>query len=306
MEHLQSFLESHMAAVFPLWQQGKLASYIPALEQADPQAFGAVILGVDGSVAKHGQWDVPFTIQSISKVISFLCCLMDAPPQQVFSKISVESSPSSFNAIAELETHASKKPLNPMINTGAIAVMELIAGKSAGEKFQRITEMVCLLTGKKAVSYNKEVYASEQESGDRNRSLAYYMKSIGVIGGEVEPLLETYFRACALELSSEDLAKIALVFAQDGSDGTRQLVPRQAVRLCRTVMAMCGMYNESGRYATQVGLPSKSGVGGGILAVAPRRMGIGIFAPALNPYGSSVCGVALMEALSHGLDLSIF
>ena len=307
MYALQLLLEATMDKLSPLAKEGELASYIPALAQANQEDFGACIYCTDGSVAKYGDFKKRFTIQSISKVLSFLSCLLDSPREQVFEKISVEPSPSPFNAIADLELHAAGKPLNPMINAGAIAVMEFVAGNTAIEKFARIQNLARHLTGNANINCNEDVYTSEQITGDRNRSLAYYMKSIGIIAGKVDDLLEVYFRVCALEMTCEDLAKIALTLARGGVDDTGKiLLPKEIVQTTCAVMATCGMYNESGLYAVEVGVPSKSGVGGGILAVVPNKMGIGIYSPALNEHGTSVCGRALMKALSEELSLHIF
>jgi len=307
MQDLQSLLETTMKQLAPLASEGTLASYIPALGRANPAAFGACVFGVDGSAAQYGDYAEAFTIQSISKILSFLCCLLDSPWERIFEKVSLESSPSSFNAIAELELHATRKPLNPMINAGAIAVLEFVAGDTAEEKFGRIRALARLLAGNPTLDCNEEVYQSEQQTGDRNRSLAYYMKSIGVIEGSVDSLLEVYFRACALEMTCADLANIARVLARDGlGDDGVVLIPKEVVRVTRAVMAMCGMYNESGRYAVEVGIPSKSGVGGGILAVVPGKMGIGIYSPPLNEHGTSVCGNALIKELSDRLSLNVF
>lgn len=304
---MQRLLENTMKKISPLAKEGVLPSYIPALAGANPDFFGAQVLGVDGSVAKSGHFDEKFTIQSISKVLSFICCLQTSSQKSLFEKISVEPSPSPFNAIADLELHAIGKPLNPMINTGAIAVMESIAGDTVPEKFEQIRNLARLLAGNENIDYNEEVYRSEKKTGDRNRSLTYYMKSMGIITSNVDDLLDVYFRACALEMDCEDLAKIALVLARDGEDDKgKPLISKEIVQTTRGIMLLCGMYNESGRYAVEVGVPSKSGVGGGILAVVPGKMGIGIYGPALNEHGTSVCGRALMKELSRELSLHIF
>ena len=306
-QNLQTLLENFMNELWPLTKTGKLASYIPALEKAKEDAFGACLITLDGTVAKYGDYLEPYTMQSISKVFSFICCLLDSTREQLYERISLEPSPNSFNAIADLETHATRKPLNPMINAGAIAVLELVSGKTATEKYERIRGLVRLLCGNDNLDYNDEVYRSEQETGDRNRSLAYYMRSNGIIEGNVDSLLEVYFKLCAIDVTCEDLAKAAAVLANNGvgADG-KALIPPNIVNATRTVMALCGMYNESGRYAVQVGIPSKSGVGGGIVGVVPNVMGISIFSPALNEHGSSVCGYALMKRLSDCLGLSVF
>ena len=307
MQKLQVFLESAMREIAPLAKEGRLASYIPALAKANPESFGVCVLGLDGSAASCGDYQEKFTIQSISKVFSLLCCLLDSPRERVLERISMEPSPGLFNSIAELETHATHKPLNPMINAGALVALEFVAGNTADEKFNRIRDLARLLSENPELDYSEDVFLSEEKTGDRNRSLAYYMKSTGLIQSKVDFLLEVYFRICALEMTCEDLAKTALNLARGGLSKTGEvLLPKEIVQTTRTVMAMCGMYNESGRYAVEIGIPSKSGVGGGILAVAPNKMGIGIYSPPLNENGTSVCGSALMKALSQELSLSVF
>ena len=301
------FIDEAMHECLPLACQGKVADYIPALAGADPGAFGVCIVDVGGKHIANGDFHAYFTMQSIAKVLSFILCLLDNPLEEIMEKISVEPSSSAFNAIADLEMKNKGRPLNPMINAGAIATLGLVGGQTAHEKFSRVLELACLLSGNQELSCDEVVYRSEAATGDRNRSLAYYMKSTGTISGCPEELLDAYFRICSIKVTCLELASIAAVLARDGRAETgEELIPAHTARIARTVMAMCGMYDGSGRYAVKVGLPSKSGVGGGIMAVAPGKMGIGIYGPALDSHGGSVCGVALLEKLSEHFALSVF
>ena len=307
MQALQEILDEAVHACRHYASEGSVATYIPALGQAPAQAFGACIVDISGNIACSGDFSSKFTMQSISKVASYMCCLIDSPQKEVFRKISVEPSSRPFNAIPDFETLIEAKPLNPMINAGAIAALAFVDGATPNQKVRRVRNMVQMLSGNDVIDLNEEVYRSEVDTGDRNRSIAYYLKSTGIISGSVSALLDAYFRLCSLEVDCADLARMALVMALDGRgpDGT-PMVPEKVVRTARTVMATCGMYDYSGRYAISVGVPSKSGVGGGIMAVVPGRMGIGIYGPALDPFGNSVCGIELMKLLSRRLELNIF
>jgi len=303
----QDLISELQTQCLSLFKKGKVAAYIPALQSANPKALGICISDMDGNTFFSGEYNHQFTIQSIAKVVSFICCLLDSPYEKITEKISFEPTTTPFNSIADLETQNTNKPLNPMINAGAIATIDFVSGNTAEEKFKRILSFMRLLSGNEKLLCNEEAFHSEQQTGDRNRSLAYYMKSTGIIESEVDILLEVYFRICSIDVTCVDLANIALVLANNGmSINGERYFPENIANITRTVIAMCGMYNESGQYAIDIGVPSKSGVGGGILAVVPNRMGIGIYGPSLNEYGNSVCGIALMKELNRHLSLSIF
>ena len=303
-------LEELVAACRPLTWQGSPASYIPALRMADPAALGVCLTGCDGQVLTAGDARIPFSIQSIAKLLVFACCVLDSGREQVSRKVSIEPTSDGFNAIANLETKNGNKPLNPMINAGAIACLALVRGETSLEKSGRIMDFARLLADRPAMRLDEEVYLSEKQTGSRNRALSYYMQSTGILGPDinVEDLLDAYFRICSISVTCVDLARIALVFANNGRDPAtgKELFPKELARTIKATMVMCGMYNESGRVAVRIGLPTKSGVGGGILSLVPDRAGIGIYGPALNDAGSSVAGLALLERLSDMMDASIF
>lgn len=289
-------------------KQGEVASYIPELKKANKDALGIYIDKLDGNEFYAGDYETKFTIQSISKVISLIIAIMDNGMEKVLSKVGVEPSAYSFNSIVTLEVKNANKPLNPMINAGAIATVSLIKGDSPEEVIGKILDFTKKITGNKDIKVNEAVYQSEKRTGDRNRSLAYFMKGTGVIEKDVEKVLDAYFQQCSIEVTCKDIAKIGSFLANDGvlpSTGER-VVPKEVTRVVKAVMATCGMYDASGSFAVKVGIPSKSGVGGGIMATVPGKMGIGIVGPALDKKGNSIAGIKVLEQLSEELDLSIF
>ena len=288
--------------------KGKVATYIPQLGKAYADALGVCIISLDGEEYNGGDFESKFTIQSISKIITLMLALLDNGRERVFSKVGVEPTADAFNSIINLETKNPQRPLNPMINAGAIATVSLVSGKNGEDTFNRILNFTRKITGNPEININAEVYKSEKETGDRNRALAYFMKSTGIIEPDVEEVLDVYFKQCAIEATCKDIARIGAMLANDGVlpwSGER-VVPRNIARIVKTIMVTCGLYDASGQFAVEVGIPAKSGVGGGILAAVPGRMGIGVFGPALDTRGNSIAGIKVLEELSRELDLNIF
>lgn len=289
-------------------ETGEVASYIPELSKASKNALGICVSKLNGEEYFSGEYETKFTIQSISKVITLMLAILDNGKDYVFSKVDMEPTEASFNSITNLEIHDHNKPLNPMINAGAICVVSLIEGKTSEEKFDRILKFTRKLTGNPDININEEVYESEKATGNRNRALAYYMKSTGVMDGSVDEVLDVYFKQCSLEVNCKDIARIGATLANDGVMpwNNERIISRSVARIIKTIMVTCGMYDASGDFAVHIGIPAKSGVGGGIFAAVPRRMGIGVVGPALDPKGNSIGGLKVLEALSIELDLSIF
>ncbi|MCM1990701.1 glutaminase A [Oceanirhabdus seepicola] len=289
-------------------KDGELASYIPELLNADKEALGICITTLDGEEYFAGDHNTKFTIQSISKVITLMLAICDNGKDYVFSKIGMEPTESAFNSITNLESNELKKPLNPMINAGAIAVVSMIDGENKEEKFNRILRFAMKITGNDSLSINEQVYLSEKATGDRNRALAYFMKSMDIMEGEVENILDVYFKQCSIEINCRDIARIGAMLANDGvlPWNNQRVLSREVTRIIKTIMVTCGMYDGSGNFAVHIGIPAKSGVGGGVMAAVPRRMGIGVFGPALDKKGNSIGGIKVLEELSRELDLSIF
>lgn len=289
-------------------KHGKVASYIPELRFANPNSLGIVIMDVDGNIYKAGDYKTRFTMQSTSKPITLILALLDRGQRHVFSKVGMEPTGDPFNSMRRLETLSPSKPLNPMINAGAIVVTSLIKGKDNNEKFERILNIFRIVSNNPTLDINEDVYLSEKRTGDRNRSMAYFLRDVGVIEGNVEEILDLYFRQCSIEATCEDLANIGMFLANQGfiKATGEQLVPKYITQIAKTFMVTCGMYDESGEFAINVGIPSKSGVGGGIMSAVPNRLGIGVIGPALDKKGNSVAGVKVLEDLSKELSLSIF
>lgn len=286
---------------------GRVASYIPLLSRADPSRLGLCVAEADGALTGSGDFQERFSIQSISKILVFTLSLLDSGLTKVFQTVSVESTDDAFNSVINLETKNNHKPLNPLINAGAIACLTLIKGRTMREKYERVLEFTRLLGGNPDIALDEEIYLSEKTTAARNRALTYYMQSTGVIEGDVEEILDAYFRTCSILVDCADLARIALVYATGGlSPEGAHLVPTDVARVVKATMTVCGMYDESGRVAVEIGLPTKSGVGGGLLSIAPNRMGIGIYGPALTEKGNSVAGLEVLKLLSRECDLSIF
>ncbi|OIK16804.1 glutaminase A [Bacillus sp. MUM 116] len=298
--------------------KGRCASYIPALEKANLSQLGVVMVGPDGTVLKSGECAVSFTLQSISKVISFIAACLDFGTPYVLDRVDVEPTGDAFNSIIRLEMHKPGRPFNPMINAGALTVASLLGGRSPLEKIESFLTLFEKMVGKRP-SINEKVFQSEWQTAHRNRALAYYLKETGFLESTVEEALEVYLKQCSIEVNSKDIAMIGLVLAYDGFHPIRreQIFPREVARLTKALMVTCGMYNASGKFAAHIGLPAKSGVSGGIMAAVPARVssqdspfphgcGIGLYGPAIDEYGNSVAGSMLLKHIAREWDLNIF
>lgn len=290
-----------------LTKDGRVADYIPELDKAKKDALGVCILDNEGNRYTAGDWEIKFTVQSISKLVTLMLAILDNGEEFVFSKVGMEPSGDPFNSIRKLETSSKKKPYNPMINAGAIAVAAMIKGKDAREKFQRVLEFFKKITEDETLDVNYKIYCGESETGNKNRAMGYFLKNDGIIEGNVEDALEVYFKQCSIEVTAYTLAKLGLFLANNGctSTGEQILTPRIST-IIKTLMITCGTYDMSGEVAVRVGIPCKSGVGGGIVAVSPGKLGIGVYGPSLDAKGNSIGGIHLLEDLSRELKLSIF
>ncbi|RXT06450.1 glutaminase [Ammoniphilus sp. CFH 90114] len=299
-------------------KEGKVADYIPALKKADPSHFGICILGPDGVKWESGEYAVPFTMQSISKIISFISACISLGIEDVLRKVDVEPTGDAFDSIIRLEVHRQGKPFNPMINAGALTVASILPGETPDEKFQIIQNLMVEMLSRQPV-INMGVFESEWRTANRNRALAYYLMETGYLEAEVDEALEVYLKHCSIEVTLEDLATIGLILAYDGYHPLqgKRIFSKEIARLTKAIMVTCGMYNASGRFAAFVGLPAKSGVSGGIMCSMPPRLrskempfrngcGIGIYGPAIDEYGNSAAGVQLLRQLSEEWDFNIF
>ena len=283
---------------------GAVATYIPELGKARKDALGLCIALPDGTLYKAGDTNIRFTIQSISKVISLCKALELRGAEEVFAHVGMEPSGEAFNSIVELDLQANR-PFNPMINSGAIAVESTIIDYVSFEDMLAYSQLLCDDPG---ITLNRQVYHSEMNSCDRNRAIAYLLKSKEIITANVDNSIELYTKMCSLNVTAESLANFALLLANGGirpNTGER-LLAEDTVRTVLSIMLTCGMYDGSGRFAVEVGVPTKSGVGGGLMASVYGKCGIGIFGPSLDKKGNCIAGCEMMKQLSSKLGLHLF
>ncbi len=288
-------------------ERGEVASYIPELARVDPGAFGIAVIDATGNIAVAGDSETPFSIQSISKVFT-LTLALGKVGDRLWRRVGREPSGSPFNSIVQLERECGI-PRNPFINAGAIAVTDLIlSGHQPREALGEILRFMQFLADDPTITIDKAVAASEQRTGFRNAALANYMKSYGVIENPVEFTLGVYFHHCAIAMTCRQLAMAGRFLVHAGlnpSTGAR-VVSSERARRINAIMLTCGHYDGSGEFAYRVGLPGKSGVGGGILAIAPERASIAVWSPGLDAAGNSHLGRAALEALTKRMGWSIF
>ncbi len=283
---------------------GKVADYIPELAKADRRAFGVAMLDGQGRSLCFGDADTRFSIQSVCKVIILALSLKIKGFRETFSHVMMEPSGDAFNSILKLDTR-SNLPFNPLINAGAIQVVSTLVNDLSFEQMMEFARVLCM---DEEICLDEAVYHSEFESGDRNRAITYLLKSKGVLLGDPEKTLDLYFKLCSLSVSARSLASLGLVISNDGVNpfSGEHLISRQYVRTVKSLMFTCGLYDYSGRFGVTVGVPAKSGVGGGLMCAARGPMGIGLYGPALDEFGNSVAGVKAMEHLSRRLNLHVF
>jgi glutaminase len=304
---LQTVVSEIVAGLQRRTERGQVATYIPELARVDPKQFGLAVVAADGTVAVAGDADVPFSIQSISKVFTLTLALGKAG-DKVWDRVGREPSGSPFNSIVQLERELGI-PRNPFINAGAIAVTDLVlAGHEPREALGEILRFLQFLADDQSISIDKAVAASEQRTGFRNAALANYMKSFGVIQHAVEHTLGVYFHHCAISMSCRQLAMAGRFLAFSGINPStgQSVVSAERARRINALMLTCGHYDGSGEFAYRVGLPGKSGVGGGILAVAPGKASIAVWSPGLDEAGNSMLGRLALEALAKRMSWSIF
>ena len=286
-------------------QSGQTAQYIPSLAQADPDQLGMAVVGPRGSVISVGDDTAAFTIQSMSKPFVFALALAAHGRARMLAQVGVEPSGEPFNAIS-LEPNTGR-PANPLVNAGAIATTGMIPGDSSATRDALILDGLSRFAGRDLV-VDEKVYESESETGDRNRALAFLLRSHGVIGPDPQAVVESYFRQCSIVVTVQDVAVMAATLAFGGRNPVtgEQVVSSDIARDVVSVMTSCGMYDFSGEWMLRVGMPAKSGVSGGILAVSPSQFGVGVFSPRLDQHGNSVRGISLLEKLSDDYGMHQF
>ena len=277
-------------------RDGAVADYIPELGRADPELFGIAVATVDGAVHASGDTEHPFTIQSISKALIFGMALEHHGLEGVLARVGVEPTGDAFNSIEVDER--SGRPFNPMVNAGAIVTTSLVAGEDHERSRDRLVAYMSRFAGRR-LEIDESVYASERATGDRNRAMAWFMRGLGMLD-DVDAALDLYFAQCSVLVTTHDLAVIAATLGNGGVNpvtGARALAHEHVERVL-AVMATCGMYDFAGEWLYTVGLPAKSGVAGGVIAVLPGQLGIGVFSPRLDPRGNSVRGVRVCQELA--------
>lgn len=305
---MKELLDKILKECYHYTKEGKVANYIPELAKADINEFGICLMKEKNSLFSVGDYEKHFTMQSVVKPIILLRALMDKGEERIRSIVGVESTGKPFDAFNYSDQALKNEHINPMINTGAIALCAMIDGDTYEEKFSRLLALTCAMAGNPDLTVDENVYMSEKLTGNKNRALAYMLKAYGMLDDDAEEVLDCYFKACSIKVSCVDLAKIAYVLANKGvsPDSGKQLFGQKYTRYINAVLMTCGMYDGSGEFAVNVGVPAKSGVGGGIMAVVPGKMGIGLYSPSLDSKGNSIAGIKALELLSERLELSIF
>ncbi|MDH0137564.1 glutaminase B [Aeromonas caviae] len=292
--------------VRPLLGQGKVADYIPALAQVPADRLGIAVCTVEGELFTAGDAFEPFSIQSISKALSLTLALTLYQEEEIWARVGKEPSGQPFNSLVQLEFEQGI-PRNPFINAGALVVSDLLETRLTAPR-QRTLELVRRLCGNPAIMADQVVARSEYQHSARNAAIAYLMKAYGNFENEVDKVLQSYFNACAIRMSCADLARAFVYLANRGVPlgESTPLLPARTTKQVNALLATCGLYDEAGDFAYRVGMPGKSGVGGGIMALIPGEISICVWSPELNKAGNSLAGTAALELLAERLGRSIF
>lgn len=307
MADIQALIDGIAAEAAAAEDRGAVATYIPELAHVDPGRFGIAVAMVDGPVHVAGDADMAFSIQSVSKVFT-LTLALGKYGNAVWSRVGREPSGNAFNSIVQLE-HEKGRPRNPFINAGAITIADaILSGHAPREAIGEIVRFVRYLADDEEIVIDDKVARSELATGDRNASLAHFMKSFGRLENPVDHVLGVYFHHCALAMSCRQLARAGLFLAAAGINPAtgRRVVSAERARRINALMLTCGHYDGSGEFAFRVGLPGKSGVGGGILAIAPGKASIAVWSPGLDTVGNSRLGSAALEKLARDTGWSVF
>jgi glutaminase len=307
MTALQRLIDGVRDELVPLSGQGKVADYIPELARIDPTKFAISVANLNGEVVSTGDADEPFSIQSISKVFT-LALALGKVGDALWKRVGREPSGTAFNSIVQLE-HERGIPRNPFINAGAIVVTDVVlAGHRPREAIGEILRFARFVANDETITIDPAVARSEQESGFRNFALASFMRAFGNLKHPIELTLGVYFHQCAIEMTTSQLSQAGVFLANGGRDSHSGLtiVSSERARRINALMLTCGHYDGSGDFAFRVGLPGKSGVGGGILALVPHRASIAVWSPGLNANGNSLLGVRALELIAQRTGWSIF
>lgn len=305
-EDMAAYLEQVVKEESEREHEGEMATSMEDIGKDEHELFGIGVVGTDGRSRKAADADEPFPIESVSKAIVLALALEDVGPHKLFRHVGKEPEGDPYHSVATLEEGRKGVPANPMINAGAISVTALVKAADGDERFTRIRDFIRTLADNPRIDYNRELFETEEK--DLNRSLFHYMRHHGVVEGSEGDSLVPYFKQTALQMDCVDLARIAAVFANGGRapGSDTRLISADTVRIVLTLMFTTGMYQGSGGYSVDVGIPSKSGVSGAIMAVVPGRMGFGLIGPALDSNGNSIAGVRVLRKLVERWDLRVF
>lgn len=303
-EHSMQIIQKAMDLAREEIPKGHVATYIPELGKVDPHQLGICVYPLKGNKICLGDYDVRFTMQSVSKVLMLIVALELCGVKNVFRKVGAEPSGEAFDSLVELDMNDSR-PYNPLINSGALAVCGLLLPEVSFQDMLRYAREIC---SDSDITLNQDVFDSEMKTCSRNRSIAYLLESKGIITTDVEDTLRFYTKLCALNITAESLANLGKKLANDGvcMITGKRFMSSGTARIVKTLMLTCGMYDGSGTFAIKVGIPTKSGVGGGLLSVSDKRAGIGVFGPALDKQGNSIAGCKLLREISNELRLNLF
>jgi len=304
MQAIKSAIERVYSATLPI-SGGGPATYIPELAKVNPELFAISICDKNQQIYNQGDFSVPFTLQSISKVFAYAFVLENYSDEDIDIKVGLEPSGEVFDSIIKLDKY--QRPFNPMVNAGAIAITDLIISRFGSQSLDKSVQFFSRLLGEDLIQVNQAIFDSEFENGERNRALAHLLKSFDILDNPVEEVLRLYFQHCSLDVTTEGLARMGSTLARNGLNHAKQpVIKKESIRKLLSVMLSCGMYNYAGQWIYEVGLPAKSGVSGGILAIAPNQYGVAVYSPPINGDGCSHRGAYAIKKLGEELNLHIF
>ena len=302
----QSILQEIQNEIKPFFKEGNLANYIPALANVNPNDFAMSIITLEGDEYHIGCSEKKFSIQSISKLFTFTLALKNYS-KELYKRVGHEPSGDPFNSLVQLE-YENGIPRNPFINAGAIVTTDSLISIYKNHTFEKILKFIQNISNDCSINYDKEIFTSELHHGFRNMALINLMKSFNNIDNDTNKVMQTYFKQCSIMMNTKELAKSVLFLANHGTNPltNEKVINESKAKRINSLMLTCGHYDASGDFAYKVGLPGKSGVGGGIVAIVPKKMAICVYSPKLNLQGNSLVGTKALELFTTKTGLSIF
>lgn len=305
---MEKILKEAYEKAQPYAKEGSIPTYIPELAKANKENMGIALVDENGEMYEVGKTDIKFTAQSIIKVLLYQVVLENYSMDEIQEYVGLKGSSKPYNSIADLELSEGKKPVNPFINAGALTSTYLIIKKHGEKSFDIILEKAKELMKNDTLEYDKEFVRTGKPVAFRNLGIINTLKSNGTIENDVstDDILDLYFKACCILVDAKDLANYSYVLSNGGKRDDKELIDPEHARILKTVMAVAGMYDYSGDFAVQVGVPAKSGVGGGILAATNKNIGLATYGPGLDAQGNSLTGILMLEYVARELDLTIY